>query len=307
MAAPQLFFIGLGNMGRGMVKNLVEKGKLDKPILLHNRTKQVAVDLGNKLGAGKTQVVDSIAEGVAQADIIFCILSSDKVVEATINTILESDVTGKLVIECSTIHPDTTERIGELVLAAGGEFVASPVFGAPNMADAGGLIGVLCGPASSVEKAKPYYTGVMARTIIDLSDQPYRKAPTLKLIGNTFMLGMIEQLAEAHVLAETSGLGTENLHKFIENMLPGPYASYSTRMLSGDYHKREYPLFAVDLARKDAGHAMALAQAAGTRLPMIEVADAHLVKVKEIRGELGDIAAIYGAVRVEAGLKFENE
>jgi 3-hydroxyisobutyrate dehydrogenase-like beta-hydroxyacid dehydrogenase len=128
----------------------------------------------------------------------------------------------------------------------------------------------------------------------------------LKVIGTTFVLNMVETLSEGHVLAEKSGLGTDNLHQFIETMFPGPYAAYSARMLSGDYYKREEPLFAVDLARKDARHAMALAKAAGTRLKDVEVGEAHLEMVKKHKGEAGDIAGIYGAVRQEAGLKFEN-
>jgi 3-hydroxyisobutyrate dehydrogenase-like beta-hydroxyacid dehydrogenase len=83
-------------------------------------------------------------------------------------------------------------------------------------------------------------------------------------------------------------------------------SAYSTRMLSGDYHKREEPLFAVDLARKDARHAMSLAKAAGTRLKIVEVGDGHLEMVETYKGDTGDIAAIYGSVRQEAGLKFEN-
>ena len=51
---------------------------------------------------------------------------------------------------------------------------------------------------------------------------------------------------------------------------------------------------------------MSLAKDAGTRLKDLEVADAHLEQVKKHRGEAGDIAGIYGAVRQEAGLKFEN-
>jgi 3-hydroxyisobutyrate dehydrogenase-like beta-hydroxyacid dehydrogenase len=61
----------------------------------------------------------------------------------------------------------------------------------------------------------------------------------LKIIGNTFVLSMVETLAEGHVLAEKTGLGAEMLHKFIETMFPGPYTAYSNRMLSGDYYKRE--------------------------------------------------------------------
>lgn len=304
--APRLLWIGLGNMGRGMCKNIVEKAGLDEPLLVYNRTRQRSEELSAQLGTDKTEVVESIREGASKAEIIFITLSKDDVVEAAINEVLESYVTGKLIVECSTIHPDTTERIANAVVAKGAEFVAAPVFGAPAMADAGQLVGVLAGPKSSVDRAKPYFKGVMARAEIDMSDEPYGKALTLKLIGNTFILNMVEQLAEGHVLAEKSGLGTKYLHGWIESMFPGPYEAYSNRMLSGDYYQRDYPLFAVDLARKDAGHAMSLAKASGTRMRVAEVADAHLAEVKEHVGELGDIAGIYGAVRLEAGLTFEN-
>ena len=115
------------------------------------------------------------------------------------------------------------------------------------------------------------------------------------------------EAAAKAVFAEKSGLGTEHLHQLMEMLFPAPYAAYSKRMLSGDYYKREEPLFAVDLARKDMGHAMNLAKAAGTRLLNIETADAHLVKVKEHAGAKGDLPGIYGAVRQEAGLKYEND
>lgn len=174
------------------------------------------------------------------------------------------------------------------------------------MADSGQLICVTAGPEAAVLKLKPYTTGVIGRAVVDFSGQPPSKATLLKVVGNTFVMNMIESLAEGHVLAEKSGLGTDNLHKFIELLFPGPYTAYSTRMRSGDYYKRDEPLFAVDLARKDAGHALDLAKASGTQLKGLEVADAHLAEVKEHLGKRGDVAAIYGAVRKEGGLKFEN-
>jgi 3-hydroxyisobutyrate dehydrogenase-like beta-hydroxyacid dehydrogenase len=214
---------------------------------------------------------------------------------------------GMLTLEdCSTVHPDTTEALAKKITEAGAEFVACPVFGAPAMADNGQLICVLAGPKAAVEKVKPYTKGVMGRAFIDFGGQPCGKATTLKIIGNTFIVNMIEALSEGHVLAEKSGLGSENLHQFIETMFPGPYTAYSTRMMSGDYYKRDEPLFAVDLARKDARHAMALAKSSGTRMKAVEVGDAHLAAVKKHQGEKGDIAGIYGAVRQEGGLKFEN-
>jgi 3-hydroxyisobutyrate dehydrogenase-like beta-hydroxyacid dehydrogenase len=174
------------------------------------------------------------------------------------------------------------------------------------MADNGQLICVLAGPKEGVEKVKPYTKGVIGRANVDFGGQPAGKATLLKVVGNSFIINMVETLSEGHVLAEKSGLGCDNLHQFIETLFPGPYTAYSTRMLSGDYHRREEPLFAVDLARKDARHALALAKAAGTQLKDLEVADAHLAQVKEHMGARGDIASIYGAVRKEGGLKFEN-
>ena len=113
------------------------------------------------------------------------------------------------------------------------------VFAAPAAAEKGEALCVLAGPASAVQKVKPYTKGVIGRENIDLSDQPHGKATLLKVLGNTFVLNMVEALAEGHTLAETSGLGTSNLHQFIEAMFPGPYAVYSGRMIQGDYYKRE--------------------------------------------------------------------
>lgn len=303
--APQVAWYGLGNMGRGMCKNLVEKGNLGKPLIISNRTPKKAEDLSRSF-SGKSTAAASIDEVVSKSDIIFTCVGDDAAINDTIDQALKGNVKGKLFVDCSTVHPDTTEALAKKITAAGAEFVACPVFGAPAMAESGQLVCVLAGPKESVEKVKPYCKGVMGRAIVDFGGQPVGKATLMKVIGNTFILNMVETLSEGHVLAEKSGLGNDNLHQFIETMFPGPYTAYSTRMLSGDYHKREEPLFAVDLARKDARHAMALAKAAGTRLKDVEVADAHLEQVQKHRGEKGDIASIYGAVRQEAGLKFEN-
>jgi 3-hydroxyisobutyrate dehydrogenase-like beta-hydroxyacid dehydrogenase len=208
---------------QGMVKNLVEKGSFEGPIVLYNRTKQRSVDLSKSLPSGKTEVVDTVAAGVSNADIIFISLAKDDVVEATIQEILAaSDVTGKLIVETSTIHPETTERLAKAVVEKGAQFVAAPVFGAPAMADNGQLVGVLAGPKASIDRARPYFKGVMAKAEIDMSDKPYGTALTLKVIGNTFVLNMVEQLAEGHVLAEKSGLGSDYLHEWISIMFPGP-------------------------------------------------------------------------------------
>ena len=107
------------------------------------------------------------------------------------------------------------------------------------MAENGQLVCVLAGKKENVAKVKPYCKGVMGRAEIDYSDQPQGKATHLKIIGNTFVLNMVETLSEGHALAEKSGLGNDNLHQFIETMFPGPYTAYSGRLMKGDYIRDE--------------------------------------------------------------------
>ncbi|KAL8815763.1 MAG: hypothetical protein Q9223_005133 [Gallowayella weberi] len=292
-----------------MVKNLLEKGDLDNKLIIYNRTPQRAADLQSTLDPNKekTVVAPDVYEAVSVADIVFTCLGDDAAVKETVESISRKcNVNGKLFVDCSTIHPDTTNDIAQVFTRLGAEFVACPVFGAPAMAEAGQLVCVLAGPKVSIEKVLPYCKGVMGKANIDFSDQPCGKATLLKIIGNTFILNMVETLAEGHTLAEKSGLGTDNLHRFIETMFPGPYTAYSGRMMSGDYYRREVPLFQVDLARKDAKHALDLAKTSEARMKDVEVADGHLEDVQKHMGKQGDIAGIYGAVRQESGLKFEN-
>ena len=275
-------------------------------MILYNRTQKRADDLSAKLGASKTKAVSTIPEAVKDSDLILICVGDDAAVNSTVDTILEQNVQGKTIVDCSTVHPDTTNALEKRITAAGAQFVGMPVFGAPAMADAGSLVCVTAGKAEAVKKVLPYTDGVMGRATINFSDQPAGNATLLKVIGNTFIVNMVNQLSEGHVLAEKSGLGVDNLHNFISTMFPGPYTAYSQRMLEGDYYKRDEPLFHIDLARKDARHAKALADSSGTSVKGLDVARARLDDVKEYLGDKGDIPSIYGAVRKESGLEFEN-
>lgn len=289
-----------------MCKNLVEKGNLSQPLILFNRTKSRSDDLASKLGSDKTKVVETIADAVSASDIIFTCVGDDKAMQDTIDTALKQDVKDKLFVDCSTIHPDTTSSLAKQITGKSAHFVACPVFGAPAMADNGQLVCVFAGPAEDVKKVLHFGKGVMGRENIDFSGQDPSRATLMKIIGNTFILNMVESLAEGHTIAEKTGLGAQDMHAFISTMFPGPYTAYSKRMTEGDYYKRDEPLFQVDLAIKDATHALSLASASGAKMRAAEVARQHLLEVKDHAGKRGDLAGIYGAVRKESGLKYEN-
>lgn len=295
-------------MGRGMVRNIVKKGKFTGPVVIFNRTFSVTENLVSEFDSSKAKAVKTIPEVVKESDIIFTIVSNDAAVEETIDAALATpESKGKLFVECSTIHPDKTNELAEKVTKAGAEFIACPVFGAPAMADGGQLVAVPAGPKHLIDRARSYLVDVTSRAEINLDDQPCGDATRLKIIGNTFILHMIEALSEGFTLAEKTNVGVDNLNKFIEAMFPGPYVAYSKRMRTGDYWDRDYPLFTAKLAKKDAGHAKALAESSGVKLKGLEVIDQHLSEVIDHAGDKGDIAGVYGAVRKESGLKFENK
>ncbi|KAK2867896.1 hypothetical protein FQN49_003369 [Arthroderma sp. PD_2] len=291
-----------------MVKNLTEKGSLSKPLIVYNRTHSRAIDLAKTLPQ-QIIPVSTVKDAVEKATVIFICLGDDAAVESIIDTALKSTaVTGKLFVDCSTVHPDTTRRLAQLLESSGASFAACPVFGAPAAADAGQLVCVLAGRKECVDRVKPYCTGVMGRAIIDLSikSEDPGKASMLKVMGNSMIFQMVSAVSESMVVAEKSGLGVDALHNFLELVFPGPYVSYSNRMISGEYHRLEEPLFAVDLARKDARHALDMAKAVDAKMKGVEMVDEMLQAAKSHSGEKGDIAGIYGIAREEAGMKFEN-
>lgn len=292
-----------------MCKNIAQKGPQTPPLLVYNRTTSKATTFAESLGPSKASVASSIPDLLESASTIFICVGDDHAVDEIVSAILltSTDLSSKLIVDCSTVHPDTSRRISESLSMRGASFVACPVFGAPAFADDGQLIVVPAGPAEAVSKLKPFLDGVTARATIDLSGQDVGRASLLKVFGNTFILNTVETLAEGLVAAEKSGLGAEAYQQWVEMMFPGPFAKYAERMTSGDYYRREEPLFAVDLARKDLRHATSLAADSGVRMRSVEVTDRFLRDVKAERGEKGDIAAVYGAVRKHSGLEFENK
>lgn len=109
-----------------MCKNLVEKGDLTKPLIIFNRTQKRATDLNAKLSSGKSTVASSLDEAVSKADIIFTCLGDDAAIKDTIEAAIKGNVKGKLFVDCSTVHPDSTNMLAKSIQGQGAEMVACP-------------------------------------------------------------------------------------------------------------------------------------------------------------------------------------
>jgi hypothetical protein len=107
-----------------MAKNLVLKGNLEKPLILHNRTLSRTKSVSERIG--HSIVAETVTDAVTPSDIIFSCLMDSDAVNGTFSTILQGDVTGKLFVECSTISPELTDELATKLQEAGAEFVAMP-------------------------------------------------------------------------------------------------------------------------------------------------------------------------------------
>jgi 3-hydroxyisobutyrate dehydrogenase-like beta-hydroxyacid dehydrogenase len=112
--------------------------------------------------------------------------------------------------------------------------VASPVFGAPAMADKAQLLIVMSGNYHSKKEVAYLFVPAIGRKIVDLGEniekgdkysvhlyvsmptEDHYLAPTFKLIGNSMILGTLEILAEAYTLSEKAGIPAENIHGLVQ-------------------------------------------------------------------------------------------
>lgn len=121
----------------------------------------------------------------------------------------------------------------------------------------------------------------------------------------------MEVVAEAHVFAEKTGLGSEAMETLIEQQYGPLPLSMSKRLTTGAYMpaKGERPWSDLNLALKDVGHGIQCAHDNGMRLPVGEMVLEHLQEAKAFSDEQCralDSSSMYGVLRKQAGLEFET-
>ncbi|PYI30323.1 6-phosphogluconate dehydrogenase-like protein [Aspergillus indologenus CBS 114.80] len=302
----RMAFIGLGEMGKAMTRNLHRDGNLTSPLTLWNRTKSTAD--AHSADLGDCKVAETVQEAVESSDIIWSCLQDQSAVEQVFDSIFAASVniTGKLFVDSSTIAPEWSNATAKRVIEAGGEFVSMPVMGEPVVAAAKKLICIPSGKPESVDRIRPYLEGVVCRAIVDLSGEEPGTSSLLKLMGNFLIMTTMETVAEVNVFADKSGIGTKNMNKLMGAMFPNPpHAIYNHRMLTGEYYEGT-PIVEVYKALALTGQVLDMARSCGASVPIYEVAREHLKLVQEHEGSKADITGIYGAVRVKSGLPYRN-
>ncbi|KAG0196522.1 hypothetical protein BGX28_010030 [Mortierella sp. GBA30] len=268
-------WIGLGEMGLGMALNLQKYlSSQSKQLTVWNRSpgKSEAIQ---QQGA---HVASSIEEVVSKSNVIFTSLSTDVAVEDIYSQLLtfSSQIQQPIIfVETSTIHPIVSVKNAQLFAPYPQHtYLQCPVFGRPPAAHAAQLIWVASGNQDAIEILKPYFAS-MSRKLIDLKTSDVTRGSSFKLIGNFFVVGTIELLAEGLTLAEKVNVDHEAVLDFFSAIFPGPaFAGYSQKMLSGSTSKEGG--FPVDLGLKDVGHIRQLAADHDAIVPTADLAYKHL-------------------------------
>ncbi|KAG0306751.1 hypothetical protein BGZ98_001759 [Dissophora globulifera] len=272
-------WIGLGEMGHGMATNLHKfLATQGSHLTVWNRSPSKA----DTLQASGAIVASSIEDVVTKSNVIFTSLSNDAAVESVYTQLfaLASKIQEPIIfVEVSTIHPSVaTKNADQLAAYPQHSYLQCPVFGRPPAAIAARLVWIASGPEAAIHKLKPYFAS-MSTSIIDLKTTNVASACSFKLIGNFFVVGTIELLAEGLNLAERADIDKTAMLQFIETFFPTPsWIGYSQKMAERSTTKAGG--FAVTLGMKDVGHMRKLAEDHGTSLPTADLAYTHLETLK---------------------------
>lgn len=265
-------FIGLGNMGLPMAKNLADNGHSVIGCDLAPEAKARAEEAG--LG-----FVASIDEQILSADIVVTMLPAGVHVGSVYlgeDGLIARVKPGTLLIDSSTIDVATARKVAEAAAKAGLLMVDAPVSGGVGGAEAGTLTFMVGGPAAAYEAAQPMLE-IMGKTIVHAGDAGNGQAAK---ICNNLILGIsMIGVSEAFVLAENLGLDHQKLFDISSTAsgqcwaltsycpVPGPVP---TSPANRDYE----PGFTADMMLKDLKLAADAAQSSGTSSPLGGLAQA---------------------------------
>jgi 3-hydroxyisobutyrate dehydrogenase-like beta-hydroxyacid dehydrogenase len=251
--------VGTGRMGSAMAARLHGAGHR---LTVHNRTTARAAEWAERLG---TVPATSPAQAVADADIVVVSLADDAALRSSYlgpDGIVAGLRPGAVVLDTSTVDPDTIRDLFPLVAGAGASLLDSPVSGSVMLCERGELTALVGGSAVALDTARPALETFAGR-VFHVGESG--AGATIKLAVNAVLHGLNQALAEALVLAEQAGVQRAAAYEvFAASAAGAPFVQYKR-----DAYLRpdETPVaFALDLVAKDLRLIATLAQRVGARM-----------------------------------------
>jgi 3-hydroxyisobutyrate dehydrogenase-like beta-hydroxyacid dehydrogenase len=252
--------LGTGRMGGAMVGTLRRAG-LD--VVAWNRDRGKGDEVARTSGA---EIAESASEAAAAADVAITSLADDAAVEAVYADALEGFHPGQVVLEMSTIAPQTVLGVAPSVRARGATLLDAPVSGSVPVVERGELLIMVGGDADALDRARPVLEALSSR-IIHVGQ--LGTGATMKLAVNALVHGLNAALSESLVLAERAGVDrTAAYEVFASGAAAAPFVLYKRAAFE---RPDETPVaFRLDLVGKDLDLILELARAVGAPMPQAE-------------------------------------
>ena len=248
-------FIGVGNMGGPMCRNIIKNTNHEVIVFdLNPDAVKACTDLGASAGT-------SVADVASRCDVTIASLPLPKIVEEVTlgkGGIAESAKPGSVFIDLSTNAPATAKRVSEGMAAKGIHMLEAPVSGGTARAADGTIVIMVGGDATVFENNLPLLKSFSGE-VIHLGEIGF--GSVAKLINNMLAFCNAAAAAEALMMGKRSGIDLKKLDAVIRNAsgMSSGYANMATKAFAGNFA----PTFALDLAHKDLRLAMELADELG--------------------------------------------
>jgi 3-hydroxyisobutyrate dehydrogenase-like beta-hydroxyacid dehydrogenase len=261
-------FIGLGNMGQPLARHLLNAGF---ELSVFNRT----VRKGDALVQAGAQRADSPLCAARASNCLVTMLADDQ----ALNAVMDGDdgalaglPQGGLHVSMSTISVARSQRLEEQHAQAGVDYVAAPVFGRPEAAQAKKLGILAAGKPAAIERARPLLEA-MSPSVIEVGDAP-PLANTVKLAGNLMIAAMLETLGECFALARKSGLSRQRFLEIVNGaVFKSPvYENYGMMIANNQFDPAGFPL---NMGLKDMRLLLEAARETVTPMPMASLIHDH--------------------------------
>ena len=285
--ALTLGFIGLGTMGAPMVRNLLKNGHA---VTVWARRREAI----EPLAAAGAIAGTSPADVAAASDIVMTMVTDGRAVEEIVlgeHGIVHSARPGSIVVDHSTIAPDSTRRIGDALEARGIEMLDAPVSGGGIAAEAGTLAIMIGGSKAAVDRVSPVLSSY-AKSVVHIGG---RGAGQIAKACNQICT-IVNQLgaAEAMLLAERAGVDP----RAVKDVLMAGFAAsrmldlQAPKMIARDFEGKVESR----LHHKDIHIVLELARTFGLTLPASAAAADILDRLQESGGARQDSAAIFSVL-----------
>jgi 3-hydroxyisobutyrate dehydrogenase-like beta-hydroxyacid dehydrogenase len=286
-------FIGLGNMGSAMAANLIKAGH---EVTVFNRSRGKI----DALAAEGARPANSVADACAGDVVITMLANDDAVAGVTFGEggIVASLDRGTTHVSSSTISVSLSERMTAAHAEAGQQFVAAPVFGRPEAAQAAKLFVVAAGEPATLQAMSEAFDAVGQRTFV-VSEEP-KTANLVKLSGNFLITCVIESLGEAMALVGKAGVDKHQYLDILTSTLFGApiYKTYGDLIAGGRF---EPAGFAASLGQKDIRLVLTAAEELQVPMPVASLIRDRFLTLLARGGADLDWSAVGALAAWEAG------